>query len=57
MIFPIAELPEETESLAWVEKYFHPKGLNCRGCGATREHACEFRKHKRGFVDYRCSKC
>ena len=57
MSFPIAELLEETESLAWVEKYFHPKGLNCRGCGATREHACEFRKHKRGFVDYRCSKC
>ena len=57
MIFPIAELLDERESLAWVEKYFHPKGLNCPGCGATREHAREFRKHKRGFVDSRCSNC
>ena len=57
MIFPITELLDETESLAWVEKYFHPKGLDCPGCGATREHAREFRKHKRGFVDYRCSNC
>jgi len=57
MIFPITELLDEQESLAWVEKYFHPKGLNCPGCGATRERAREFRKHKRGFVDYRCSNC
>jgi transposase-like protein len=57
MIFPITELLDETESLAWVEKSFHPKGLTCPGCGATREHAREFRKHKRGFVDYRCSNC
>jgi transposase-like protein len=57
MIFPITELLDETESLAWVEKSFHPKGLNCPGGGATREHAREFRKHKRGVVDYRCSNC
>ena len=57
MIFPIAELLDEMESLSWVEKYFHPKGLNCPGCGATREQAREFRQHKRGFVDYRCYQC
>jgi hypothetical protein len=55
--FPITELLDETESLAWVEKSFHPKGLNCPGCGATREHARAFRKHKRGVVDYRCANC
>ena len=27
MIFPITELLDEQESIAWVEKHFHPKGL------------------------------
>ena len=57
MIFPITELVDEQESLVWVEKHFHPHGLQCPGCGATREEAREFRKHKRGFVDYRCHAC
>jgi transposase-like protein len=57
MIFPITELLDEQESQAWVEKYFHPQGLCCPGCGATREQAREFRRHKRGFVDYRCHSC
>jgi transposase-like protein len=57
MIFPITELLDDHESLAWVERHFHPKGLRCPGCGATREEAREFRRHKRGFVDYRCQNC
>ena len=57
MIFPITELLEEPESQAWVEKYFHPKGLRCPGCEATRDPAREFRRHKRGFVEYRCPTC
>jgi transposase-like protein len=57
MIFPITELLDEQESVAWVEKYFHSKGLNCPGCGATREYAREFRRHKHGVVDYRCHLC
>jgi len=57
MIFPITELLDEQESLAWVEKYFHPKGLRCPRCGATRDHAREFRRPKRGVVDYRCHDC
>ena len=57
MIFPITELLEDQESQAWVEKYFHPKGLRCPGCEATREHAREFRRHKHGVVDYRCHLC
>jgi transposase-like protein len=57
MIFPITELLDDHESLAWVERHFHPKGLRCPGCGATREEAREFRRHKGGFVDYRCHNC
>lgn len=57
MIFPIADLLDEQESIAWVEKYFHPKKLRCPGCGATTRQARPFRTHRRGFVDYRCQKC
>jgi transposase-like protein len=57
MIFPITDLLADHESLEWVEKYFHPKGLRCPDCGATPQQAREFRTHKRGFVDYRCQKC
>ena len=57
MIFPITELLDEQESVAWVEKYFHPQGLHCPGCAAPREEARECRRHKRGFVDHRCRHC
>ena len=57
MIFPLTELLDDCASIAWVEKHFHPKGLCCPGCGAKREEAREFRKHERGFVDYRCLHC
>lgn len=57
MIFPITELIDAQESLAWVETHFHPKGLQCPKCGAPKHEAREFRTHKRGFVDYRCHSC
>ena len=57
MIFPITELVDAQESRAWVEKHFHPKGLRCPRCGASKQEAREFREHKRGFVDYRCHSC
>jgi len=57
MIFPIIDLLDDQESLAWVEKYFHPKGLRCPGCGATTQQARECRTHAPGFVDYRCQNC
>jgi transposase-like protein len=57
MIFPIAELLDERQSIEWVEEYFHPKRLRCPGCGAKTEYARESRTRKRGLVDYRCQKC
>jgi transposase-like protein len=57
MIFPLTELLDDQECVAWVEKYFHPNGLRCPGCGATTRQAREFRTHKRGVVDYRCHQC
>lgn len=57
MIFPITDLLDEQESLAWVGKHFHPKKLRCPGCAATTRQARPVRTHKRGFVDYRCPKC
>ena len=57
MIFPIAELLDERQSVEWVEKYFHPKRLRCPGCGATTKDARQFRTRKRGLVDYRCQEC
>lgn len=43
MIFPIAELLDEQQSVQWMEKYFHPKRLRCPGCGAATKFAREFR--------------
>lgn len=57
MIFPLTELLDDQESLKWVERYFHPQGLRCPGCGATTQHARHFRPRKRGFGDYRCQDC
>ena len=57
MIFPIAELLDEPESMAWIEHHFHPKGLQCPRCGASKHEAREFREHKSGIVDYRCHHC
>jgi transposase-like protein len=57
MIFPIADLLDEEQSIKWVEKYFHPKRLRCPGCGATTKHARESRARKRGLIDYRCQRC
>ena len=57
MIFPITDLLDEQESDKWLQKYFHPHGLRCPGCGPTTRYARQFRTLKRGLVDYRCQKC
>ncbi len=42
----------------WIEEHFHPDGLKCPHCGASRERAIVFRKTKRSQLDvYRCKEC
>jgi hypothetical protein len=53
MIFPITELLDEQESMMWIERPCHPKGLQCPRCGAAKHEAREFREHKSGIVDDR----
>ncbi len=57
MVFPITELLSEEESTSWVEKHFHPRGLQCPQWAATTRHARQFRTRTRGFVDWRCQQC
>lgn len=57
MIFPISDLLNVSESTAWLERHFHPEGLRCPHCGATREEARHFRTTRRGLADWRCRKC
>ena len=57
MIFPITELLDEQGSMVWLERHFHPKGLQCPRCGAAKHEARKFREHKSGIVDYRCYHC
>lgn len=57
MIFPITDILSESESIAWIERHFHPQGFVCPACGAGRDQARVFRQAKRGTVDYRCRQC
>lgn len=57
MIFPLTELLDEQESMVWLERHFHPQGLQCPRCGAAKHEARKFREHKSGIVDYRCHPC
>lgn len=57
MIFPISDLLSPDESTAWLAQHFHPGGLHCPQCGATRDHARHFRTTKRGLPDWRCRQC
>jgi transposase-like protein len=57
MIFPISDLLSVSESTAWLEQHFHPEGLRCPRCSATREEARHFRTTRRGLVDWRCRQC
>lgn len=57
MLFPITDLLSHEQSVAWIEKHFHPEGLRCPGCGAAREQARPFRTTQRGLLTYRCKCC
>ena len=57
MLFPITDLLSHEQSVAWLETHFHPEGLRCPSCGASREQARPFRTTQRGLLTYRCKCC
>jgi transposase len=52
--FPIAELPDDSICLLWLERYLHPQGLVCPRCGHAQRR--RFRDHG-DFPAYRCRLC
>lgn len=58
MEFPITDLLDPSASEAWLERHFHPNGLRCPRCGASREQAHRFCVTKRSELQvYRCNGC
>ena len=57
MDFPLVDLLGTTQSVLWLETYFHPQGLCCPKCQEAKTKARVFRHSKRGLVDYRCNSC
>ena len=55
MDFPIVELIDDELGTIWLQKHFHPNGLNCPHCGTSLEQAREFRQTKKSQLTvYRC---
>ena len=46
MEIPITELLDYENSVEWILKHFHPKGLQCPNCHSPIEHSREFRRTK-----------
>lgn len=58
MEFPIDHLLDLVECEQWIIEHFHPSGLKCPRCKASKEQAHEFRKTKRSQLTvYRCNAC
>ena len=58
MDFPILDLMDRDASETWVERHFHPQGLQCPHCQARRQHARFFRVNRgSGLTVYRCNRC
>lgn len=58
MDFPIIELLDEQASKDWLEEHFHPEGMRCPQCGASRDAARAFRQTRESkLVVYRCYEC
>jgi transposase-like protein len=58
MDFPIIDLLDIEECEAWLEKHFHPQGLKCPHCQASRDAARWFRVNRAsGLNVYRCAVC
>jgi transposase-like protein len=58
MDFPLLEITEDALAEQWMQKYFHPKGLQCPRCQATVKDARGFGQTQRSHVTrYRCRQC
>lgn len=58
MDFPIIDLLDTQRSWDWLEQHFHPHGMNCPHCGASRDESRLFRVNQgSGLPVYRCRRC
>jgi transposase-like protein len=51
--FPITDLLDDDECLAWLERHLHPQGLVCPTCGSSDRRL--FRRQR--IPAYRCRAC
>ena len=58
MEFPITELLDYENSVEWILKHFHPKGLQCPKCQKGLEQSRRFRRTQTSDLEvYRCTQC
>lgn len=58
MEFPITELLDYENSVEWILKQFHPKGLKCPECQQTVEQSRKFRRTQTSeLIVHRCNYC
>lgn len=58
MKFPITDLLDYEESVAWISEHFHPEGFGCPSCCASLEEARPFRETESSQLTvYRCTQC
>lgn len=58
MDFPLLDITDDALVEQWLQKFFHPNGLHCKGCHANLEQARGFGQTRRSHVtQYRCRRC
>ncbi len=58
MDFPIIDLLDDDQSIAWVEQHCHPRGQLCPHCQVPRADARFFRINRgSGLPVWRCHQC
>ena len=58
MDFPILEITDDRLAEPWLQKYFHPNGLQCPRCGASVHQSSPFGPARRHPVTaHRCRHC
>jgi len=58
MDFPILEITDDQLAEQWLQKYFHPNGLQCPRCGTSVERSSRFGQTRRSHLtEHRCRQC